>query len=129
MSSFRLMPSVEILRLPPQDPRELSISLFTLLNSETAITSNDPPQQSPARLFPSLRKLYCQKIYPAVDNRHFKKVDRELDDRLVQLLRQRPLLSIIVAAPIMTPSRMEDIAPGLGGRVFNSDTESEAVVW
>ncbi|KAF8307886.1 hypothetical protein DL93DRAFT_2101036 [Clavulina sp. PMI_390] len=124
------MPSVEVFRLPAQDINTWAISLSILIDSGTADINTGPSPHPPSRLFPALRTLYCEEVggnatantsFPSPDDPYFETIHEYIDELLIQLLRQRPLLSIVVAAAIMTPDRMESLAPEMRGRVANSD--------
>ncbi|KAF8307885.1 hypothetical protein DL93DRAFT_1976251 [Clavulina sp. PMI_390] len=128
----QLMPSVEIFRLPLQDLNSWRISVSMLLDPNTAGTDAGVPHHPPVKFFPSLRILYCKEVssttFLGPDEAHFNTVRQYLDGLLIQLLRQRPLLSVVVTDAIMTPGRMEVLAPELRERVANSDAELETSV-
>ncbi|KAF8307887.1 hypothetical protein DL93DRAFT_2171483 [Clavulina sp. PMI_390] len=126
----QFMPSVEVFRLPPQDINTWRITLSMLLGPDTAGIGRRSSFHPPSRLFPSLRTLYCEKVggyriantaFPRHDDPQFDTIHQPLDKLLIQLLRQRPLLSVVLADAIVTPARMDALAPDLRGRIANSD--------
>ncbi|KAF8308502.1 hypothetical protein DL93DRAFT_2158975 [Clavulina sp. PMI_390] len=128
MPQHQLMPSVEIIRLPSRDIDIWQTVLSMLLGSEnTSIKTTDRSHHS-FWYFPSLRTLYCNESggCPTIVRENSTPGDPDvniiherIDNILVRLLQQRPLLTVVVTDVVITPARIHVLPLELQQRIVN----------